>query len=93
MVLTRMAERAATITTENASTELYPRPLKEGEIRLLYFLDCSTPSDIHCSMLHCTDALCESGTRYTALSYCWGQSELRKTITLDECEVEVTDNL
>jgi hypothetical protein len=69
------------------------KPLRRGsgEIRLIILQPAeSSTTKVECKILHTT---LTSGIEYIALSYAWGDPNLRRPIFIDSHQVEVTNNL
>lgn len=76
--------------TANATIDYHP--LEQDTIRLVRFQPWSTSTDIHCSMSH-QYGYFNAPVKYMALSYCWGQAEHKRQITLNGRPHQVTANL
>lgn len=83
--------RSPKLPSTSASTFPY-KPLRESkdEIRLL-IIDPGQPLDpITCQLSHCSLSL---NPQYSALSYTWGSVEDPMTISVEDCDFQVTQNL
>ena len=70
----------------------FPLPRANGKpaIRLLVLLNGAEDAPIRCRLVH--DFLHDSSI-FEALSYCWGDPTVKKSIEVDDANFEVTENL
>ena len=67
-------------------------PLEPDTVRLVRFQPWSTATDIHCSLSH-QYGYFQEPVKYMALSYCWGQAQDKRPITINGRLFYVTANL
>ncbi|KAI4860062.1 HET-domain-containing protein [Hypoxylon rubiginosum] len=78
------------MTSVASTCKMIPIDSSRNQIRLLEIPPGSDPDDIHCTQkLICLDDKVE----YQTLSYVWGERTEGRSIILEGCRVEVTDNL
>jgi dihydroneopterin aldolase len=84
----------ASIDTATAPIFSYP-PLKDAskEIRLLRFLPTTDPDDNKAISVNLEPFNREHSLVYDALSYTWGNTSKTKTILVNGCRFEATENL
>ena len=87
-----MSDQDATAqrTTKKTSRPQSPARLHEGEIRVLTLHADDVLNPIVCSL---QVAVLDERPEYEALSYTWGDPDVRETICVGEVEVDVTVNL
>lgn len=94
--MTRMRAQADTRTTVVTSPNPYPYPgllAYPSAIRLVVLLPAKEKhSDIFCVLCNSTLSRSESN-QYEALSYVWGTSSKRKSITVNGRQFQATENL
>lgn len=87
-----MSDQDATAqrTTKETSRPQSPALLHDGEIRVLTLHAADVLGPIVCSL---QVAVLDERPDYEALSYTWGDPDVRETIYVDGVEVDVTVNL
>lgn len=79
-----------TPTKKKASRPQSPVPLHDGEIRVLTLHAAEVLGPIVCSL---QVVVLDERPQYEALSYTWGDPDVREKIFVDDVEVDVTVNL
>lgn len=93
--LLMLGPNSSIMVTNPSGNGLKYQPLEQDSIRLVHLLPSSTPTSIRCSLERSAIMTTnKTQTRpYKALSYCWGDPNSTKLITINGSSISITTNL